>query len=151
MIESGKLPPKAAVPGKLTTLDTNAKYDAHLLGYVDRAKLKPLKVVVNAGNGGAGMVIDRLEPHLPFKFIKVHHEADGTFPNGVPNPMLEENRQSTIDAIRKHKRRCRPCLGRGLRPLLLLRRARHVHRGLLPGRPAGRGVPQEGARRAHRP
>jgi phosphomannomutase len=103
LIESGKLPPKAAVPGKLTHIDTNAKYDAHLLGYVDRAKLKPLKVVVNAGNGGAGMVIDRLEPHLPFKFIKVHHEPDGTFPNGVPNPMLEENRQSTIDAILKSR------------------------------------------------
>jgi phosphomannomutase len=70
---------------------------------VDSTKLKPLKVVVNAGNGGAGMVIDRLEPHLPFKFIKVHHEPDGTFPNGVPNPMLEENRQSTIDAIVRHK------------------------------------------------
>jgi phosphomannomutase len=81
----------------------NSRYDAHLLGYVDRAKLKPLKVVVNAGNGGAGMVIDRLEPHLPFQFIKIHHEADGTFPNGVPNPMLEENRQPTVDAILKHK------------------------------------------------
>jgi phosphomannomutase len=102
LIGSGSLPPKAAVPGKLTTLDTNARYDAHLLGYVDVPKLKPLKVVVNAGNGGAGMVIDRLEPHLPFKFIKVHHEPDGTFPHGVPNPMLEENRQATIDAIRKH-------------------------------------------------
>ncbi|MEY2853550.1 MAG: phosphomannomutase [Pseudomonadota bacterium] len=103
MIETGQLPPKAATPGKITTIDTNAKYDAHLLGYVDATKLKPLKVVVNAGNGGAGMVIDRLEPKLPFQFIKVHHEPDGTFPNGVPNPMLEENRQPTIDAIRKHK------------------------------------------------
>ncbi|MEO8313265.1 MAG: phosphomannomutase [Pseudomonadota bacterium] len=101
MIESGKLPPKAAVSGKLTSIDTNTRYDAHLLSYVDLAKLKPLTVVCNAGNGGAGMVIDRLEPRLPFKFIKVHHEVDGTFPNGVPNPMLEENRQSTIDAIRK--------------------------------------------------
>jgi phosphomannomutase/phosphomannomutase/phosphoglucomutase len=103
LIETGALPPKAATPGKVTHIDTNAKYDAHLLGYVDRAKLKPLKVVVNAGNGGAGMVVDRLEPHLPFQLIKVHHEPDGTFPNGVPNPMLEENRQSTIDAILKHK------------------------------------------------
>ena len=60
---------------------------------VDRAKLKPLKIVVNAGNGGAGLVVDRLEPHLPFEFIKIHHEPDGTFPNGVPNPMLEENRR----------------------------------------------------------
>jgi phosphomannomutase len=103
LIESDQLPPKAATPGKLTSIDTNAKYDAHLLGYVDVAKLKPLKVVVNAGNGGAGMVIDRLEKHLPFQFIKVHHEPDGTFPNGVPNPMLEENRQSTTDAILKHQ------------------------------------------------
>jgi phosphomannomutase len=103
LIESGDLPPKAAVPGRVTTIDTSAKYDAHLLGYVDLAKLKPLKVVVNAGNGGAGMVIDRLEPRLPFRFIKIHHEPDGTFPNGVPNPMLEENRQPTIDAINRHK------------------------------------------------
>jgi phosphomannomutase len=102
LIETGKLPPKAAVPGRVTKLDINSRYDAHLLGYVDPRKLKPLKVVVNAGNGGAGVVIDRLEPQLPFQFIKIHHEPDGTFPNGVPNPMLEENRQSTIDAIRKH-------------------------------------------------
>jgi phosphomannomutase len=103
LIEAGQLPAKAAVPGKVTSIDVNAKYDAHLLSYVDLKKLKPLKVVVNAGNGGAGMVVDRLEPHLPFQFIKIHHNADGTFPNGVPNPMLEENRKPTIDAIVKHK------------------------------------------------
>ncbi len=81
-------------------VDTSAAYVAHLLSYVDAAKLKPLKIVVNAGNGGAGLVIDRLEPHLPFHFVKVHHEPDGHFPNGIPNPMIEENRASTIDAIR---------------------------------------------------
>jgi phosphomannomutase len=102
LIEAGQLPPIAAVPGRVTSIDVSARYDAHILSYVEMQKLKPLKVVVNAGNGGAGIVIDRLEPHLPFHFIKVHHEADGTFPNGVPNPMLEENRQPTIDAIRKH-------------------------------------------------
>jgi phosphomannomutase len=102
LIESGALPPKAARPGQVHKLDVNAEYDRHLLGYVDRTKLKPLKVVVNAGNGGAGLVIDRLEPHLPFEFIKLHHEPDGTFPHGVPNPMLEENRKPTIDAIREH-------------------------------------------------
>ncbi|MEJ0100738.1 MAG: phosphomannomutase [Pseudomonadota bacterium] len=103
LIETGNLPPKAAVPGRVTKLDMNSRYEAHLLSYVEPRKLKPLKVVVNAGNGGAGMVIDRLEPHLPFQFIKIHHEPDGTFPHGVPNPMLEENRQPTIDAIREHK------------------------------------------------
>ena len=59
-----------------------------------RTQLKPLKVVVNAGNGGAGLIIDQLEPHLPFEFVKINHEPDGSFPNGVPNPMLEENRAS---------------------------------------------------------
>jgi phosphomannomutase len=103
LIETGALPPKAATPGKVHQLDVNAEYDRHLLSYIDRSKLKPLKVVVNAGNGGAGMVVDRLEPHLPFQFIKIHHEPDGTFPHGVPNPMLEENRQPTVDAILKHK------------------------------------------------
>ena len=60
-----------------------------------------MRIVVNAGNGGAGAVIDRLETHLPFEFLKVHHNADGRFPNGVPNPLLPENRPSTIDAIKR--------------------------------------------------
>ena len=62
---------------------------------MDPAKLRKLKVVVNAGNGGAGLIVDQLEPHLPFEFIKLNHEPDGTFPHGVPNPMLEENRAPT--------------------------------------------------------
>ncbi len=103
LIETSALPPKAATPGQVHQVDLNAEYDQHLLSYVDRSKLKPLKVVVNPGNGGAGMVVDRLEPHLPFRFIKIHHEPDGTFPHGVPNPMLEENRQPTVDAILEHK------------------------------------------------
>jgi phosphomannomutase len=64
--------------------------------------LKPLKIVVDAGNGGAGRVVDLLEPHLPFEFIKLHHEPDGNFPNGVPNPLLPENRSAAIDAVRQH-------------------------------------------------
>jgi len=86
--------------GERRSVDVNSVYIAHLLSYVDVAKLKPLKIVVNAGNGGAGLIVDRLEPHLPFRFIKVQHEPDGHFPNGIPNPMLEENRAPTIAAIR---------------------------------------------------
>jgi phosphomannomutase len=100
MIEQGSLPPRAAQPGKVTTLDIGARYLDHLLGYVNRSSLRPLKVVVNAGNGGAGLVIDQLEPQLPFEFIKLNHAPDGTFPQGVPNPMLEQNRAATIAAIR---------------------------------------------------
>jgi phosphomannomutase/phosphomannomutase/phosphoglucomutase len=89
--------------GKRHELNVSEKYIEHLLSYLDRSKLTKLKIVVNAGNGGAGMVVDQIERHLPFEFIKINHNADGTFPNGVPNPMLEENRASTIAAIREHK------------------------------------------------
>jgi phosphomannomutase len=95
--------PRPARLGVVQRIDTMTAYVAHLLSYVDAGKLKPLKIVVNAGNGGAGLIIDQLEPRLPFQFIKVHHEPDGHFPNGIPNPMLEENRAPTIAAIRAHK------------------------------------------------
>jgi phosphomannomutase len=104
LIREGSLPAllERSEPGygTLASLDTREAYTQHVLGYVDRSQLRRLKVVVNAGNGGAGAFVDLLEPFLPFEFIKVHHEADGNFPNGVPNPMLEQNRRSTIEAIR---------------------------------------------------
>jgi phosphomannomutase len=100
--ERAEFPPPQRT-GVRHSIDTMQAYVAHLLSYVDVKKLKPLKIVVNAGNGGAGLIIDQLEPFLPFKFIKVHHEPDGHFPNGIPNPMLEENRASTIEAIRSHQ------------------------------------------------
>jgi len=103
LIEGARLPGKAARSGVISALDTSGKYLQHLLGYVSADTLKPLKVVVNAGNGGAGLIIDQLEPRLPFEFIKINHQPDGSFPNGVPNPMLEENRASTVDAIRRSK------------------------------------------------
>ena len=84
------------------SIDVTAAYIEHLLSYVDKKKLQRLKIVVNAGNGAAGPFLDRLEPHLPFELIKLHHEPDGRFPNGVPNPMLEENRAPTVAAIRAH-------------------------------------------------
>jgi phosphomannomutase len=92
----------AASPGDLHPLDIDDAYVAHLLSYVDVPGLKPLKIVVDAGNGGAGRVVDLLEPYLPFQFIKLHHEPDGNFPNGVPNPLLPENRSAAIAAVREH-------------------------------------------------
>lgn len=88
--------------GSVEHVDMRPKYIEHLLSYIDVSELKPLKVVVNAGNGGAGAVVDGLEPHLPLQFIKVHHEPDGNFPNGIPNPLLPENQSSTADAVREH-------------------------------------------------
>src|SRR5499427_2528017 len=100
LIEGGRLPGRAAREGSERALDIRGAYLEHLLGYVDVSRLRPLKVVVNAGNGGAGLIVDALEPHLPFEFIKVNHEPDGSFPHGVPNPMLEENRAATAEAVR---------------------------------------------------
>jgi phosphomannomutase len=89
-------------PGVRRRIDVQAAYITHLLSYVDAGKLKPLKIVVNAGNGGAGLIVDALQPQLPFEFIKIHHQPDGHFPNGIPNPMLEQNRAPTVAAIRRH-------------------------------------------------
>jgi phosphomannomutase/phosphomannomutase/phosphoglucomutase len=102
-IESQSFPPKAALAGVERPLDLRAKYLEHLLSYVDRSKLTGLKVVVNAGNGGAGLIIDQIESQLPFEFVKVNHEPDGTFPNGIPNPMLLENQAATADVVRSSK------------------------------------------------
>ena len=99
MAEQGKFLESAA-KGKLQALQSRPAYIQHLLEYVDAPALSGLKIVVNAGNGGAGLVVDALESHLPCEFVKVHHQPDGNFPNGIPNPLLVENRQPTIDAVK---------------------------------------------------
>ena len=81
---------------------------SHLMGYIDPATIRPLKLVVNAGNGAAGHVLDAIEARfkqlaIPVEFIKVHHEPDGHFPNGIPNPLLPDNRAATADAVREHQ------------------------------------------------
>ncbi len=94
--------PAAAAPGSLEKRDLSAAYADTLLGFVDTDLLKPLKIVVNAGNGCAGPALDLLEPRLPVEMIRVHHDPDPTFPNGIPNPLLPENREATAAAVRAH-------------------------------------------------
>lgn len=89
----------ASAPGRTREVEIMADYIQRLLTYVDIHQLNPFKVVVNAGNGCAGPVVDRLEPYLPFQLVKIHHEPDASFPHGIPNPLLVENRQPTIDAV----------------------------------------------------
>jgi phosphomannomutase len=93
--------------GTLSTVDITQPYTEHLLTYIDNKNITPLKLVVNAGNGTAGPALDAIESafnalNVPVEFIKVHHEPDGTFPNGIPNPLLIENRAATRDAVIKH-------------------------------------------------
>lgn len=96
----GKL---SAQKAHVIKIDLMKDFIQHLDKFYHRNQIKPFKVVVNAGNGCAGPALDELEPRLPIKMIKVFHEPDSTFPNGVPNPLLPENRQPTIDAILKNK------------------------------------------------
>ena len=89
--------------GKVERADIRSAYVDCLLEFVDTRALKPLRIVCNAGNGGAGATLDLLEPKLPFKFVKLLHDPDGTFPNGIPNPLLPERRQVTADAVRRER------------------------------------------------
>ncbi len=101
LIATDSLPDPVARPGRLECINNKADYVRHLLGYIDTKRLQSLKIVVNSGNGCAGGIIDLLEPHLPFHFIKVYHDPDGTFPHGVPNPLLPEKRAETSRVIRE--------------------------------------------------
>ena len=94
--------------GTYTQTSNLSAYTEHLLTYINATNITPLKLVVNAGNGAAGHVIDELEIrfnklNIPIQFIKVHHQPDATFPNGIPNPLLIENRMDTANAVKEHK------------------------------------------------
>lgn len=96
-----------AMRGNYTCKSTLADYVQHVLSYVKVENFKPLKLVINSGNGAAGHVVDAIEAQLkalnvPLEFIKVHHQPDGTFPNGIPNPLLPECRADTANAVREH-------------------------------------------------
>lgn len=92
--------------GTLHKITILQEYVDHLMSYVNLANFnRPLKLVVNSGNGAAGHVIDEIEKRFiaagaPVTFVKVHHHPDGNFPNGIPNPLLPECRQDTADAVR---------------------------------------------------
>ncbi len=85
--------------GTIRRIDIQPDYIKCLLSYVDVAKLKPLKIVINTGNGAAGPIINELEKFLPFDIVKVHNNGNGYFPHGVPNPLLQDARHETAKAV----------------------------------------------------
>ncbi|PTY36341.1 phosphomannomutase [Saccharospirillum sp. MSK14-1] len=108
MAEAEDFGPAAAKPGTMTEIDNSQAYVDHLISFVDIPNLKPMTLVTNAGNGAAGPSLDRLEKALlaagaPLEFIKVHNEPDGSFPNGIPNPLLHEQQPVTSKAVRENK------------------------------------------------
>ena len=92
---------RRAARGRTARVDISEAYVEHLLRYVDPARLRPLRIACNPGNGCAGPVLELLEERLPFELVKIHQEPDGTFPNGVPNPLLPENREVTSRLVRE--------------------------------------------------
>ena len=83
-------------------------YVGRVLSFVDLPALRPLKIVVNSGNGAAGPTFDAIADQLlelsaPLEFVRVHHTADATFPNGIPNPLLPENHAATADVVKAEK------------------------------------------------
>ncbi|MEX5728140.1 phosphomannomutase [Rhodovulum iodosum] len=94
-----------ATPGGYAPVDTRPAFAAHVCDFVEADKLKPMKILVNSGNGTAGPTFDAIAAELarrgaPLDFVRVNHVPDGSFPNGVPNPLLPENRAMTAAPVR---------------------------------------------------
>ncbi len=108
LTENAEFPERyASGRGKYLKHTVQEDYVDHLLGYINLSELSPMRLVVNAGNGAAGPVIDTIEQYfndksVPVSFIKINHQPDGRFPNGIPNPLLPENRGSTSNAVKEH-------------------------------------------------
>lgn len=106
LAQSGDFAP--ALPGQASAFpEARPVYARALVDFVDVAALKPLTVLVNAGNGTAGPTFDAIAAELerrgaPLRFIRLHHRPDSSFPNGIPNPLLPENQPMTAEAVRAH-------------------------------------------------
>ena len=99
---------QVAVKGTTQSYNIVPEFIEHLMGYIQPQNIRPLKLVMNAGNGAAGHIVDAIEAkfkelQIPVEFIKINNEADGNFPNGIPNPILVENRSSTSEAVIQHQ------------------------------------------------
>ncbi len=94
---------KAGTTGAIHNTNIRNRYIDHILSYIEPDSLKPLKAVVNPGNGCAGPVFDLLEKRLPITPVRLQHTPDGSFPHGVPNPLLPDNREITAKAVIEEK------------------------------------------------
>jgi phosphomannomutase len=103
LILNNDLGANSEYPGLVKKKDIMGAFITHLKNFYSADRIKPFKIVVNAGNGCAGLALDAIEKDLPIKMIKIFNDPNPEFPNGVPNPILTENRQVTIDAVIKNK------------------------------------------------
>jgi phosphomannomutase len=98
-IAGGSLPAEASAPGRLSSMDVVDDYVEHVLSFIDPARIKPFNVVLDAGNGIAGMVASRFFERLACRTTKLCFDVDGTFPNHEANPLIEENRRDIVERV----------------------------------------------------
>jgi phosphomannomutase len=99
MIAGNRLPALAASQGALTQREVLDEYVEHVMSFIDPSIVKPFSVVLDAGNGIAGMVAPKLFERLPCKVDALCFEVDGTFPNHEANPLIEENRRDIVERV----------------------------------------------------
>jgi phosphomannomutase len=103
MIANDQLPPAAGQQGSLSSKDVIDEYVKHVMSFIDPSIIKPFSVVLDAGNGIAGMVAPKLFEKLPCRTTQLCFEVDGTFPNHEANPLIEENRRDIVDRVIQDK------------------------------------------------
>jgi phosphomannomutase len=100
LITSGKLPEPAEYPGSVEESDITGDYATHCLTFIDTEGLRPLKIVVDAGNGMAGKMLPPIFEKLPFDYVSMYFELDGSFPNHPPNPIEPENMKDLQERVK---------------------------------------------------
>ena len=140
LVLGDRLGPVDAAPGSVEDVDIYTDFQAAALKFIDPAKIKPLKVVVDGGNGMAGPMVGPLLTQLGLELDENYWVPDGNFPDHEPNPLLPENRQFIIDRVKQQGADLGIALGRRRRPLLLHRFPRRFRRRRLPHRAAGQGA-----------
>ena len=103
MITTGRLPKEADQPGGASRMEVMQDYVKHVLSFIDPAIIKPFNVVLDAGNGIAGLVAPKLFEKLPCRTTALCFEVDGTFPNHEANPLIEENRRDIVERVKQEK------------------------------------------------
>ena len=103
MIAGSRLPPPSGKPGAVSHLDVLGDYVRHVLAFIDPSIIKPFNVVLDAGNGMAGLVAPKLFDRLPCRTTTLCFEVDGTFPNHEANPLIEENRRDIVERVKQEK------------------------------------------------
>src|SRR5918998_5877552 len=102
LITSGKLPePDGSGSGSVEEGDVTVDYAEHCLSFIDAEDLRPLKIVVDAGNGMAGKMLPPIFERLPFEYVPMYFELDGSFPNHPPNPIEPENVKDLQERVRE--------------------------------------------------